>query len=280
MLVFETAKEVQRYRSELNSRQASLGFVPTMGALHQAHMALAHRAKAENDAVMVSIFVNPTQFNNTEDLERYPRRNKADLALLKKEGVHAAYLPSTEEMYQGMVQSETINLTGLDRGMEGEYRPGHFPGVATIIRRFFAQIKPDRAYFGEKDYQQLRVVEHLTEQLQLGVQVVGCPTERSPEGLAMSSRNYRLSNQGLKEALDIVKNIRWAQQHWQELSPQALKAAITERFASSSLDLEYVEIARPDTMQPLGSWEGVPGARIFLAAFCEGVRLIDNDKLF
>lgn len=280
MRIFHRAEEMKAYRSKLTAQNKSLGFVPTMGALHGAHLELARRSMAENDATVVSIFVNPTQFNNSEDLEKYPRRFEEDRRELEEAGVDVVFYPEVSEIYGEAVQSEPIDLRGLDQGMEGTHRPGHFSGVATVIKRFFEIMAPDRAYFGEKDYQQLRVIEHMTETLGFETQIVGCPTERTESGLAMSSRNYRLSEEGIAKAALINQQIRWAAQSYRENDPQAIKAAIVKAFASSDLELEYVEIADPQTMRPVEDFERVEHARIFMAAFCEGVRLIDNDKLF
>lgn len=251
-----------------------------MGALHEAHLALAHQSQHDNAATLVSIFVNPTQFNNPEDLEKYPRRVESDLEGLDTAGVDAVFLPRVEDIYGQQVESEPLDLAGLDQGMEGTYRPGHFPGVATVIKRFFEILQPDRAYFGQKDYQQLRVVQHITKQHQLGVEVIGCETVRTAEGLAMSSRNYRLSEQGWQDALLIPRALKWARENHAQHSPQSLKEGVKTFFKEGPLDLEYVEIADPETMRPLPEWSEVEHARIFVAAFCEGVRLIDNQKLF
>lgn len=280
MRIFHRAEDLKAYRSTLTKQNRSMGFVPTMGALHEAHLALAQRAMAENDVAVVSIFINPTQFNNAEDLEKYPRRFEEDRLALEQAGVEVIFYPEVEEIYGQEVQPEPIDLRGLDEGMEGRHRPGHFPGVATVIKRFFEIIAPDRAYFGQKDYQQLRVIEHMTKALGFDTVIVGCPTQRLANGLAMSSRNYRLSTEGIAKAAIIYQQISWAAQHCQQYRPAELKEAIEQAFAQSDLQLEYVEIADPESMQPLQDFDQARHARIFMAAFCEGVRLIDNDKLF
>ncbi len=280
MRILNTVEELHSFRHELAESDSSLGFVPTMGALHEAHLALAETSMQQNKATLVSIFVNPTQFNNPEDLEKYPRRVEDDCKWLAEKGVDAVFIPAVEAIYGTSVRADAIDLNGLDQGMEGTYRPGHFPGVATVIKRFFELMHPTRAYFGEKDYQQLRVIEYMTESLGLGVEIIGCPTERTPQGLAMSSRNYRLSEKGLEQALIINQNLRWAANNHRALSPKELKKQIRANFAQSPLELEYVEIADPKTMKPLHEWGAEEHARIFMAAFCEGVRLIDNYRLF
>ncbi|MDR9442431.1 MAG: pantoate--beta-alanine ligase [Schleiferiaceae bacterium] len=280
MRILKDAHQARAFRAACTQAGQTLGFVPTMGALHEAHLALAHQSQRDNAATLVSIFVNPTQFNNPEDLEKYPRRVESDLEGLEKAGVDAVYLPSVGDIYGQQVKSEPLDLAGLDRGMEGTYRPGHFPGVATVIKRFFEILQPDRAYFGQKDYQQLRVVQHITKQHQLGVEVIGCETVRTKEGLAMSSRNYRLSEQGWQDALLIPQALQWARENHDRHSPGSLKEGVQKFFNDEPLKLEYVEIADPETMRPLREWLDAKHARIFLAAFCEGVRLIDNQKLF
>lgn len=280
MRVFRTHQELQQFNEELAREGKDLGFVATMGALHAGHMGLLRRAQAENQATIVSIFVNPTQFNNPEDLEKYPIRTDEDLALLEKEGATAVFLPSVKEVYGDRVESDSLDLIGLDKGMEGEFRPGHFPGVAAVVRRLFKLIQPQRAYFGEKDFQQLLIVKHMAKVYKLPVEVIGCETERYPSGLAMSSRNFRLSPEGMEKSDIIYKQMIWAQDNYLDNSPADLRKAIKEHFAQSSLELEYIEFADADTMKIVESWEQHSAVRVFIAAYCEGVRLIDNHTLY
>lgn len=280
MRVFRTQNELQLFNQELAQAGKELGFVATMGALHAGHMSLLHQAQAENQATIVSIFVNPTQFNNSEDLEKYPIRTDEDLALLKKEGATAVFLPSVSEVYGNKVEADDLDLIGLDKGMEGEFRPGHFPGVAAVVRRLFELIKPQRAYFGEKDFQQLLIVKHMAQVYQLPVEVIGCETERYPSGLAMSSRNFRLSPDGLASADIIYKQMIWARENYQDYSPGDLKAAIVDHFENSNLELEYIEFADANSMKMVSDWEQHSAVRVFIAAYCEGVRLIDNIALY
>lgn len=280
MRVFHTLSEVRDFQQELAEQSKDLGFVATMGALHEGHMGLLHQAAAENHATIVSIFVNPTQFNNPEDLEKYPIRTEEDLKLLKKEGATAVFLPSVDEVYGDEVKPDPMDLKGIDHGMEGEFRPGHFPGVAAVVRRLFEMIRPTRAYFGDKDFQQVLIVKLMAEHYQLPVEVIGCPTLRYESGLAMSSRNFRLSQQGIEEAAIIYREMIWAQANYQSLSPIDLKAAIQEHFTSSNLELEYVEFADAKTMAFVEDWSQHKEVRTFIAAYCEGVRLIDNLSLY
>ncbi len=280
MQVFHKVSELSVFQQELQKKGHSLGFVATMGALHEGHLTLLRRANQENEASIVSIFVNPTQFNNPEDLEKYPRRTDEDLALLEAEGATAVFMPSVEEMYGENVQSEDIDLIGLDKGMEGEFRPGHFDGVATVVKRLFEMIKPQKAYFGNKDFQQVLVVQHVAKVFQLPVEVIGCDTARYSSGLAMSSRNFRLSPQGMEEAAIIYREMSWAAKNYQDYNPSGLRAAIRQHFAASNLELEYIEFADARSMRIVEDWSQHQEVRTFIAAFCEGVRLIDNTKLF
>jgi pantoate--beta-alanine ligase len=197
MQVFNSAQELSIFHNSISAKRKTLGFVATMGALHEGHIAVATRSQSQNDYTIVSIFVNPTQFNNPEDLAKYPRKDEKDLAMLKEAGVDAVFLPSVEEMYGAAVVSESIDLIGLDIGMEGDFRPGHFQGVATVVRRLLLMIKPTKAYFGDKDYQQLRIIQHVGQIFKLDTEIIGVETQRYPSGLAMSSRNFHFSNNAL-----------------------------------------------------------------------------------
>lgn len=280
MQVFHRVSDLELFQQDLQKKGHSLGFVATMGALHEGHITLLRRAQAENDASIVSIFVNPTQFNNPEDLAKYPHRTDEDLALLAAEGASAVFMPSVEEMYGSEVVSEAIDLMGLDKGMEGEFRPGHFDGVATVVKRLFEMIKPQKAYFGNKDYQQVKVVQHVATHFNMPIEVIGCDTARYPSGLAMSSRNFRLSAQGMEDAALIYREMTWAANNYQNFSPQALKEQLAEHFTHSKLDLEYIAFADAESLQLVEDWFQHQSVRIFIAAFCEGVRLIDNSNLF
>jgi len=276
MQVFKSALELSIFHKSVFSKGKSLGFVATMGALHEGHLALAKQSQSENDFTIVSIFVNPTQFNNPEDLEKYPRKDAQDIAMLDGIKVDAVFLPSVEEMYGQEVNSESIDLIGLDAGMEGDYRPGHFHGVATVVRRLLKMIKPSRAYFGEKDYQQLRIIKHVAEIFDLHTKVIGVVTQRYTSGLAMSSRNFRLSANAMDEAKIIYQSMLWAKENYQKYRPEALKEALIQRFAKSSLVLEYVDFADDTDMHKIADWQQAKSVRIYIAALCEGVRLIDN----
>jgi len=278
MLIFRKASELSSHIDILKSKGLKIGFVPTMGALHEGHLALVDRAALENDEVVVSIFVNPTQFNNANDLERYPRTEPEDLDKLKTTGCTMVFLPSVDEIYPDNVSSEKFELGHLDTIMEGLHRPGHFQGVATVVKRFFDIIKPHKAYFGKKDYQQLLVIKKVAERSE--VEVIGHGIERNNSGLALSSRNALLSEKEKEEALIIYQNMLWAKREVKNNSPEQIKKTIENNFKDSPLSLEYVEIVNAKDLLPISRWEEARHARIFMAAYCGEVRLIDNLSLF
>jgi pantoate--beta-alanine ligase len=279
MQVFRTVEAVKNALGKVRENQQKIGFVPTMGALHSGHLNLIQEAQRQNDVVVVSIFVNPTQFNNSNDLEKYPRVPQQDLGLLEAQGVDMAFLPTVEEVYPSKAVSESFDFGGLDEVMEGSFRPGHFKGVATVVKRFFDIVKPDEAYFGEKDFQQLQVIRRLAEQLPTPPNIKGIPTQRSEKGLALSSRNALLSPQELKDALLIYRSLHWAQKQVTRSTPQEIEREITARFAASPLQLEYVQIAAEDNLKPIRHFSSERPTRIFLAAYAGSVRLIDNVSL-
>lgn len=259
----------------------SIGFVPTMGALHAGHVSLVERAKSECDLVVVSIFVNPTQFNSSDDLDKYPRSLENDIRMLFTTNCDGVFVPEVSAMYPDFPnQTNTIevDLQAINDVMEGMFRPGHFEGVLNVVWRFFDIIQPDSAYFGEKDFQQLAVIRKMVADLDLPVKIVACPTLRDASGLAMSSRNQRLTNQGKQDALVIYNTLVEAQQLSQTHTPREVKKHCESVISKSSLTLEYLEICDPNTLQALQD-DWVAGARCFVAAFCEEVRLIDNLEL-
>ncbi len=280
MHIFRTAQSLINHLNEQRSKGLTIGFVPTMGALHSGHLALINHASRENAVVVVSIFVNPTQFNNAEDLKRYPRNINDDIAKLETTDCHVLFHPEVVEMYPERIESQDINLGGLDTVMEGAHRPGHFDGVATIVSRFFEIIDPDKAYFGEKDYQQLQIIRHVSRQLNFKVDIIPHPIERSTKGLALSSRNQLLSESDQEKALAIIQNLIWARDNHKSLSPTEMAAAIRKNFEAEPLELEYVEIVNQENLRNINNWNEAKHARIFIAAHISGVRLIDNLLLF
>lgn len=256
----------------------TVGLVPTMGALHEGHMALVERARSMADVVVVTVFVNPTQFNNSSDLTLYPRTPEKDAALLANHGCDIAFFPSVDEVYPQGYQTPEVPLGTLDKVMEGEFRPGHFKGVVQVVNRFFEVIQPTFAFFGLKDFQQVAVIRFMTDYLKLPVTIVACPTLRETSGLAMSSRNMRLSTQQLEEAVIIYETLTFAKSLADKHTPAETKQLSLEHFAHSPLKMEYFSIVNPQTLEELTN-EWVPGATCCLAAFCGEVRLIDNMTL-
>ena len=274
MDVVETLEALGTWRA---ARAGTLGLVPTMGALHQGHLSLVQRARAECESVAVSIFVNPTQFGPNEDFERYPRNLAADLALLEREGTTLVFTPTPALVYPPGFSS-WVTVEGLSDRWEGTSRPGHFRGVATVVLKLLNLVRPDRAYFGEKDYQQLRVVERMVRELNVPTRIVPCPTVREADGLAMSSRNVNLSPDDRRAAPVICHALRLAQAAAAagERDATALRMLVEKAIvAESRARLDYVAVADPQTLEPLGRVDD-RGAVCCVAAWVGSVRLIDN----
>ena len=253
-----------------------VGFVPTMGALHQGHLELVKRAVSENDVVVVSIFVNPTQFNDPDDLKRYPRNPEADCRLLETTGCRYVYAPSVEDIYPEP-DTRVFDFGGLDTIMEGKHRPGHFNGVAQVVSRLFDIVRPDNAYFGLKDFQQLAVIKHLVRQLEIPVNIVPCPVVREPSGLAMSSRNELLSAEERINAAKIYETLTLASQMTGKLPvPDLISRMNAEISKNPFLTVEYIDIVDYTTLMPVTGWDHPGGIVACLAVWCGKVRLIDN----
>ena len=263
------------------TNRKTIGFVPTMGALHVGHISLVEQANLENDCVVVSIFVNPTQFDNPNDLLKYPRTIENDIAHLKRFSKNIfIFSPSALELYNNNISSKSYNFSGIESEMEGKHRKGHFDGVGTVLNLFFRIIKPNKAYLGEKDFQQLRIVKKLVEIENLPVKVIGCPTIRETSGLAMSSRNKRLNNEQLKEAILIYKTLLKIKENFNLLSILKLNQLVEKEFKSHpSLTLEYFEIADTETLKTGIYKSKKKKYRAFIASFIGGIRLIDNMAL-
>lgn len=278
MEIFETVLELRTFLAESRLNMVSTGFVPTMGALHQGHGDLVRRARKENELVVVSIFVNPTQFNNQEDLLKYPRAKEKDFSFLRELEVDAVFFPTPEEIYPSDFETIELDLGILDRVMEGSSRPGHFKGVVNVVKRLFEIVEPEKAYFGQKDFQQVAVIRHMINQLHLDVEMIVVPTKREPEGLAMSSRNLRLTEPQKKDALWIYKILSSARDLTGTLSPDEVHRWCLKQFDASPLQLEYCTIVDSKNLDELHeNW--VPGATCCIAAYCGEVRLIDNLQL-
>ncbi|RBW54880.1 pantoate--beta-alanine ligase [Ruegeria sp. A3M17] len=273
--IFRRLADLRALTSKWKRKGEEIGVVPTMGALHQGHLSLVEAAKTGCDRVIVTIFVNPKQFNNPEDLAKYPRTENEDAQKLAPYGVDAIYVPEPEEIYpQGF--ATTVSVAGLTDVMEGEFRPGHFDGVATVVAKLFLQTQADRAYFGEKDYQQLMIVTRMARDLDIPTEVVGCPTVREPSGLAMSSRNLRLSPEGLDIAAHknrIMQELAAALKDGAQFGPLAAQAEI-DLLAAGFTQLEYIQLRCAETLDPM-TLANRP-ARLFAAAWADDVRLIDN----
>lgn len=278
MEIVHTIKDLQAALAVLRAQGKTVGLVPTMGALHAGHASLVKRCVAENDAAVVSVFVNPTQFNDKNDLAKYPRTLEADCSLLEQCGAAFAFAPSVEEMYPEP-DTRQFSYAPLDTVMEGKFRPGHFNGVCQIVSKLFEAVKPDRAYFGEKDFQQLAIIREMVRQLKFPLEIVGCPIVREEDGLALSSRNARLSAAERQQALKISQTLfasrDFAKTHTVAETQKFVEDAIE---AAPGLRLEYFELVDGNTLQKIANWEDTQYAVGCITVFCGEVRLIDNIK--
>lgn len=281
MINHENNASLQKALSPFLENCKSIGFVPTMGALHNGHLSLVEQACYENDCVVVSIFVNPTQFNKAQDLEKYPRTLDSDLELLKSvKGNVFVFSPNATDLYKNNISSKKFNFSGIENEMEGKHREGHFDGVGTVLNLLFRMVKPNKAYLGEKDFQQLQVVKKLVEIEKLPVTIIGCSIIREKSGLAMSSRNKRLSEDQLKEAALIFKTLKEVQQNFDILNFSQLNSLVENTFDKNQfLELEYFEIANIKTLKTETNKTPNTRYRAFIAVFVDGVRLIDNIAL-
>lgn len=279
MKVFKSKKELKSDLLFLKENQKTIGFVPTMGALHQGHISLIKRAKEECDVVVCSIFVNPTQFDNKEDLELYPIALEEDTRLLQRNFCDVLFIPSVEEMYSEEVKAKKYNFEGIENEMEGAFREGHFDGVGTIVHHFFNIVSPNKAFFGEKDFQQLQIIKKLVEIENMSIEIIGCPIFREKDGLAMSSRNTRLSEEMRKEAPLIYQVLQEVQKQVKQKSIQEIENFVKQKFQESILELEYFLISDIETLKPTQVLEQQKKYRAFIATFAGDVRLIDNIAL-
>ena len=278
MKVIHTIKDLQAELTVLRAQGKNVGLVPTMGALHVGHASLVKRSVSENGVTVVSVFVNPTQFNDKNDLAKYPRTLDADCRLLEDCGAAFAFAPSVEEMYP-QPDTREFSYAPFDTVMEGAFRPGHFNGVCQIVSKLFDAIQPDRAYFGEKDFQQLAIIREMVRQMNYKLEIVGCPIVREEDGLAFSSRNKRLSAQERENALNISRTLfksrTFATSHTVSETQKMVEEAIE---AAPGLRLEYFEIVDGNTLQKVNSWEDAQYVVGCITVFCGEVRLIDNIK--
>ena len=281
MQIITTKLELSNQMAACIRQGKSIGFVPTMGALHAGHASLVKQACAENAVCVVSVFVNPTQFNNKEDLLKYPRNINKDAELLADLGVDFVFAPTPEEMYtqEEMQQEFSFDFAGLDQVMEGKMRPGHFNGVVQVVSRLFDLVQPTRAYFGEKDFQQLAIIHHMVERSSLserytGLKIVDCPIVREASGLAMSSRNERLSGEEKQTAVTISQTLFASLQWAKSASVKEVQQRVIDTInAVDGLEVEYYEIVDKNTLQPTDVWDNAVGC---VTVYCGPVRLIDN----
>ncbi|MGJ8591220.1 MAG: pantoate--beta-alanine ligase [Aquaticitalea sp.] len=278
MKIYNQTKEFNPIIETLKSQNKAIGFVPTMGALHKGHLSLIEQSMGQNDVTVVSIFVNPTQFDNQEDLKRYPRTLERDVNLMKTlDEKIIVYAPTVDDIYGKDVSSENFQFDGLEHEMEGKFRRGHFNGVGTIVKRLLEIVQPDHAYFGKKDFQQLRIIEKLVENYALDVKIVGCDIFREKDGLAMSSRNERLKPEYRKAAPFIFKTLKEAKELFKTQSPDTVTEWVQEEFAQHNLlQLEYVIIADEVSLKTVRRKSENKSYRIFIAVFADDIRLIDN----
>lgn len=276
MEVFSTISALQAALADQKSAGKQVGLVPTMGALHTGHLSLVQHCVAENDVTVVSVFVNPTQFNDKNDLLHYPRTLDKDVALLTKAGCTYVFAPSEEEMYPEP-DTRQFDFSPLDKVMEGRFRPGHFNGVAQIVSKLFMAVKPDRAYFGEKDFQQLAIIRRMTQQLQLPVTLVPCPIVRESDGLALSSRNARLTTKQRSNAPIIAQTLFESRKFVSDWSVADVQKWVIETLnAVDEMRVEYFDIVDGNTLQAIHDWNECDCVVGCIAVFCGEVRLIDN----
>ena len=276
MIIIEFTKELQDQIAFYKRKGLKIGFVPTMGALHQGHLSLIEASKKECDITISSVFVNPTQFNEKDDYDKYPRSIKSDKAMLKSEGCDIVFIPSYREMYPE-TDTREFDFGALATVMEGAHRPGHFNGVAQIVSKLFDAVPADKAFFGQKDFQQYVIIKDLVRQLDLEIEIIACPIIREESGLAMSSRNERLSTTDRILASHISEILSWAKDNYLQFSISDLKIEVEKMFSKyKGLDLEYFEIVDDESLKTVQIWESNRKIVACVAVFCGNVRLIDN----
>lgn len=281
MFIFNKKSDLTAHLNAVRTPKTKIGFVPTMGALHQGHLSLLKESMKNNAITVVSIFVNPTQFNNAEDLTNYPRTLDRDAEKIETVSNDiVVYAPAVEDIYEGNTKSSSFDYDGLEFQMEGAHRPGHFDGVGTIVKKLFEIVQPTNAYFGEKDFQQLQIVKKMTEKHKLPVAIHGCPIHREANGLAMSSRNERLSDEARNEAALIYKILKEAKSKFENHSAKEVIAFVENTFRKHpNFQLEYFEIADEATLLPCIRKSKTKKYRGFIAIFINNIRLIDNISL-
>ncbi|MEO9571039.1 MAG: pantoate--beta-alanine ligase [Polaribacter sp.] len=280
MKIFNTKQEIKAFLTSIKEENKSIGFVPTMGALHEGHLSLIKKAIKKNDITVVSIFVNPTQFNNQEDLIKYPKTFDNDKKLLESVSCDVLFFPSVKEIYNDNISSEKFDFDGLEHQMEGKFRDGHFNGVGTIVKALFEIVEPNKAYFGQKDFQQLQIVKKMVKKHRLNVKIKGCPIFRENDGLAMSSRNTRLSKDYRAAAPFIYKILKKARKKFGTENAINVTEWVEKQFKKHPiLDLEYFTIAEEKSLETIKIKKSNKKYRAFIAVFAGDIRLIDNIRL-
>jgi pantoate--beta-alanine ligase len=281
MQIFYKQVDLKSHLKSISNANTSIGFVPTMGALHEGHLSLLKESTKNNTITVISIFVNPTQFNSAEDLEKYPRTLENDVAKISTISDRILiFAPSVEDIYQGKTISQHFDFDGLENQMEGQFRPGHYDGVGTIVKRLFEIVNPTNAYFGEKDFQQLQIVKKMVQKFALPVTVIGCPIHRESSGLAMSSRNERLSETEKKEAAVIFKILKNSKTKFRNKSATVVAKWVSKTFEKiPNITLEYFQIADEETLLPCLRKNKSKKYRAFIAVFVNKIRLIDTIAL-
>ena len=278
--ILKNRKELSDYILKIKENGQKIGFAPTMGALHEGHLSLYEKARKENDIVISSIFVNPTQFNNPEDLKKYPRTIEKDIELLQQtQNVDAVYIPQIENIYSNGLERKNYDFEGLENEMEGKFRPGHFDGVGTVVEELFRQVQPDNAYFGEKDFQQLMIIKKLVEKLSLPINIIGMPIYREKNGLAMSSRNMRLTPEQRESAKIIFETLVKVKGLFHQQTLDEVHQFVENTLKNSDFELEYFIIANENTLREISEIKSNETYRAFIVVVIDGVRLIDNIQL-
>lgn len=278
--ILKNKQELSDYILKIKENGQKIGFAPTMGALHEGHLSLYEKARKENDIIISSIFVNPTQFNNPEDLKKYPRTIEKDIELLQQtQNVDAVYIPQIEDIYSNSLERKNYDFEGLENEMEGKFRPGHFDGVGTVVEELFRQVQPNNAYFGEKDFQQLMIIKKLVEKLSLPINIIGMPIYREKNGLAMSSRNMRLTPKQRKSAKIIFETLVKVKDLFHQQTLDEIHQFVENTFNNSDFELEYFIIANEKTLREISEIKSGETYRAFIVVVIDGVRLIDNIQL-
>jgi len=276
MKIFTLKSELKSYLNEIRKGKI-VSFIPTMGSLHEGHLSLIQKAKQSSDIVVCSIFVNPTQFNNPSDLEKYPRTTESDINILTEKKCDILYLPESSNLFVENEKVKQFDFDGLDKYLEGDGRKGHFNGVATIVEKLFKIVNPEKAFFGEKDLQQLQIMKYISKKLQLSIEIIGVPTFREKSGLAMSSRNKLLSKTDLEKSCLVYNTLRFVKDNSPKFGILELKKKAIQKFSiQSALDLEYLEIVSLENLNPIDKLLEKDKNVVCIAASISGVRLIDN----